>query len=130
MSYGSGQRPSWHQPLPPPYPPSSSSSSPYSSYQQSGAPLTTAVRTASTLNHNASAVLGTLSSQREQLLNARDSARATTELSKLAKSQLKELRSKARRRVLKLYSIIALLATADAYLLLRMISCGGSLFCS
>jgi hypothetical protein len=81
-------------------------------------------------NNQAASVLNALSSQREQLLGARENARDTVETTKLAKVQLDEIRDKTRARIRRLYCIIGILAAVDIFLLQRMWQCGGSLlFC-
>jgi len=117
-AYGSGNpftRSAHHQNAPMPT---------WESYQNPGV-----LRATYEANNQATGVLNVMSTQRGQLLGARDSARVTVETTKLAKTQLNEIRSKARWRIRKLYCIIGILAAIDVYLLHRMWICGGSFFC-
>lgn len=77
----------------------------------------------------AAAVMSQLNTQRHQLQRAHDDVGDTRMKGEQAKRELDELINKVRRKKRRLQVIIAMLATADLLLFLRIAQCGGSFFC-
>ena len=77
----------------------------------------------------AAAVMSQLTTQRHQLQRAHDDVGDTRMKGEQAKRELDELINKVRRKKRRLQVIIAMLATADLLLFLRIAQCGGSFFC-
>mmetsp|Transcript_12305 Transcript_12305/g.35198 ORF Transcript_12305/g.35198 Transcript_12305/m.35198 type:complete len:155 (+) Transcript_12305:269-733(+) len=77
----------------------------------------------------AAAVMSQLTTQRHQLQRAHDDVGDTRMKGEQAKRELDELINKVRRKKRRLQVIIAMLATVDALLFLRIAQCGGSFFC-
>ena len=79
--------------------------------------------------HTATMVMNQLNNQRESLQNAVDNTNEIKHLSIKAKLQLKEMKEKARRRIMRLYMIIGVLGIVDFLAFMRILKCGGSFFC-
>ena len=77
----------------------------------------------------AAAVMSQLTTQRHQLQRAHDDVGDTRMKGEQAKRELDELINKVRRKKRRLQAIIAMLATVDLLLFLRIAQCGGSFFC-
>ena len=77
----------------------------------------------------ANAVLTQLHTQRHQLQGANDNVWDMRQATEETKRELQDLHAKYRARKNKLKIYIALLASADLFLFLRLLQCHGSFFC-
>ena len=115
----------------------------FNSYQQSGGyvppgktfadhqtnVLSDTVKTQYQAESTANAVLNTLHGQRQQLQGANDNVWDMRQATEQTKKELRDLQAKYRQKKNKLRMIIALLATIDLLLFLRILRCRGGFFC-
>ena len=114
----------------------------FNSYQQGGyvppgktfadqqtSALSDTVKSQYQAESTANAVLNQLHGQRQQLQGANDDVWDMRQATEQTKRELSDLQAKYRQKKNKLRVIIALLATVDVLLFLRIIRCRGGFFC-
>jgi hypothetical protein len=115
----------------------------FNSYQQSGSyvppgrtladqqtnTLTDTVKAQYEAEGTATAVLNQLHGQRSQFQGANDDVWDMRRATEQTKRELESLRAKYLEKKMRLYGIIAMLATLDFFLFYRIVHCRGGFFC-